>query len=329
MEDFVIVSPFQLGGGAIVLHLLCRLLQDKGYKARIYHTEMMPHIKYADKVIPCSLSNYDSTIKYFGIHFYLTLREILKMIFLKAGGNRLHKLSRYQYEPVKGCKTKLLPFVGKDTIVVYPEICYGNVLNGKKVVRWLLYHNMFENDEKAFGKDDLVVCYREVFNDPKLNPDVRTLYLFNFDFDMYRQTNFGERSGKCYVIRKGAARSDLPKEFDGPILDKLSEKNIVKAFNKYKYCFFYDTQTFYASIAAICGCIPIVVCEPGKGREDYQPNEASYGIAYGDTAEEIQYALDTRDMLFEEIKRRLSENEKNVDDFIKICNDFFPGVLYH
>lgn len=323
MEDFVIVSPYQYGGGPIVLHLLCKLLRDKGYNAKIYHLETIPSIKYKGRRKPCSLANYGSTVKYFGVYFIKMIREILMMIAVKCGGGRMPVLSKYLYETVKGCKTKFLPFVDKNTIVVYPEICYGNVLNAQKVVRWLLYHNMFEDDEKAFGKDDLVVCYREVFNDPKLNPDVRTLHIYNFDFDLYKQTNFGERSGKCYIIRKGASRGDLPEKFDGPILDKLSERNIAKAFNKYKYCYFYDTQTFYAGIAAICGCIPIVVCEPGKRREDYILNATSYGIAYGDSDDEIQYAISTRELLFEKIKRETRDNVKKVDDFIELCNNYF------
>ena len=34
---FVIVSPRQTGGGAIVLHKLCKLLADRGYDAKIFH----------------------------------------------------------------------------------------------------------------------------------------------------------------------------------------------------------------------------------------------------------------------------------------------------
>lgn len=193
----------------------------------------------------------------------------------------------------------------------------------KKTVRWLLYHNRFENDTKAFDKDDLIICYRKVFNDPNLNPYERILHLNNFDSDMYKQTNFGERNGCCYVIRKGRNRTDLPSKFDGPILDSLPEEKIVEAFNKYKYCYFYDTQTFYASIAAVCGCIPIVICEPGKNKNDYRPNEEIYGIAYADTNDEIQYALNTRYLLIEKINKMKFDNEKNINDFIELCDEYF------
>lgn len=35
-----------------------------------------------------------------------------------------------------------------------------------KTFRWLLYHNRFKNDTKGFDENDLVICYRKVFNDP-------------------------------------------------------------------------------------------------------------------------------------------------------------------
>lgn len=320
---FVIVSPKQVCGGSIVLHLLCKLLGDKGHCAKIFYSDSIPHIEYNNKYVPCSCSNYNSTIKYLSILFYMSCKELAKNIIIKLFGNKITRFSTNAYEPVKGCKRKYLPFVSKDTIVIYPEICYGNILHSKKTVRWLLYYNMFENDGKAFDKNDLVVCYRKVFNDLKLNPEGRTLYLTNFDRDMYKQTNFNERRGNCYFIRKGRYRSDLPKVFDGPILDDLTEEHIVDALNTYKYCYIYDTQTFYSSIASICGCIPIVVCEQGKNKNDYRPNENNYGIAYSDTKEEIQYALDTRLLLIQEIEEKLANNERNVCDFIELCDKYF------
>ena len=325
MKKFVIVSPKQVGGGPIVLHLLCKMLCDKGYNAKIFYLDSVPSIKYNEEYLPCSYSNYSSALKYFGILYYMICKEFIKFVLINTMGEKIPKLSKYlhEYEPVKGCKRKFLPFVGKDTVVIYPEICYGNILHSKKTVRWLLYHNRFKNDSKGFDENDLVICYRKVFNDPDLNPSERTLHLVNFDFDMYKQTNFEERSGCCYVIRKGYNRSDLPQKFDGPILDNLPEQKIVEALNTYKYCYFYDTQTFYASIAAICGCIPIVICEPGKNKNDYCPNEETYGIAYADTDDEIQYALSTRHLVIEYINQEKLNNEKNINEFIELCDEFF------
>ena len=45
---FIIVSPRQHSGGAIVLHLLCKLLQNRGYDAKIFYT-MTPISYYETK----------------------------------------------------------------------------------------------------------------------------------------------------------------------------------------------------------------------------------------------------------------------------------------
>ena len=141
---------------------------------------------------------------------------------------------------------------------------------------------------------------------------------------MYKQTNFGERSGCCYIVRKGNNRCDLPKDFDGAIIDDWAEELKVKELNKCKYCYFYDTQTFYTVIAAVCGCIPVVILEPGKTKSDYlSSGEHPAGIAYGNSEEELTYAVNTR----EECIRRLAEandyNAVSAKYFIDICRENF------
>ena len=61
----------------------------------------------------------------------------------------------------------------------------------------------------------------------------------------------------------------------------------------------YDMQTAYASIAALCGCIPISVLEPGKKKSDYigKDDPEPFGRAFGDAPEEIEYAIRTREAL--------------------------------
>lgn len=311
----IIVSPRQNCGGGIVLHGLAKILFEKGYNAKIF---IMPVLYQGDM----STSKFwIKTIKY-------TFKDTIKLIICKLFKNTkfVNKgiFNGYSYKPIKKYKRKYLPFVSKKSIVIYPEACYGNLLKANNIVRWLLYYNRFPNDKNAYGKNELFMCYRKIFNDEKLNPDCKILKLNNFDYDLYKQVNFDERSGKCYMIRKGKNRSDLPLTFDGPILDSLPENKIVESFNKYKYCYFYDTQTFYSSIAAICGCIPILICEANKSRKDYlSEGEPGYGKAYGETEEEINFAINTRDKLIERINGFKENNDINVENFIKECEKYF------
>lgn len=235
----------------------------------------------------------------------------------------------HRNEDYKSCRHKFFPFVGKNTIVVYPEIVNGNLLNAKNVVRWLLYHNkIYHRDENGntigYNKNDLFFAYRDVFNDPKLNPNCNLLKTPYYDLELYKRTNYGNRDGKCYIIRKGASRPDLPKEFDGVIIDYLPEKEKVDVFNKCEYCISYDTQTAYSSIAAMCGCISIVVPEHGKKRSDYlATGEKGFGIAYGYSKEEIDFATKTREKVLDNYKLLNNSSLNSIKKFVEICEEYF------
>ena len=252
---FVIVSPRQSAGGPIVLHALCKYLIELGYDSKIFYSEVW---EYKQK----------NKYRYWCKWFRRTVRDAFKCFRARVLKQKSSKLNGYIDESVRGCPRKYLPFVDDDTIVVYPEIMYGNPLNAKKVVRWFLYHNRF--DDSAYGEKDLFICYREVFNDWRLNPKGLMLRTPYYDLEKYRQYNFGDRKGICYIIRKGSKRSDLPEKFDGIVIDKLLEEEKVKVFNECEYCVSYDTQTAYSKIAALCGCVSVVVPELGKTKSDYR-----------------------------------------------------------
>ena len=142
--------------------------------------------------------------------------------------------------------------------------------------------------------------------------------------DLYKQTNFGERSGKCYVLKKGDWRVNPEDVQDGIVIDNLSEKEKVKVFNECEYCISYDTQTAYSGIAAICGCVSIIVPEQGKTREDYLSNgEVGYGCAYGFDDYEIEFARKTRSKVKEYYSKRNVQSKESVNQFIMECGKYF------
>lgn len=318
ISRIVIVSTFDYLGGPIVLQELCASLRRIGVDARVLY---VPYFVNIHKNV--------SKIRYFvevllyqllSCWYSLCVQYISFIDFSKH-----YEYAKFMYLPVQGIKRQYCPFIAEDNVVVYPEYCYGNPLGAKNVVRWLLYHNRYKNDANAYSSTDCFICYRRFFNDYELNPDERTVHIGFFDNQLYRQYNYGNREGKCYILRKGKRRNDVPTSFDGPVFDdNMSQKELVAVFNKYKYCYSYDTQTFYSSIAAVCGCISIVVLEEGKTAEDYLgDNEREhFGIAYGDSPEQIQYAIDTRPQLLESLDYS-KRNEENAKTFIDYVNKRF------
>lgn len=298
---FLIVSPAQRWGGPVVLHLLCRMLADLGYDARVFFLNSIPNIPRSRK-------------------------ELLQQYLPFYNKNAKQNLAS-QDGSVKGCVLTNWPYVDDDTIVVYPEIIWGNPLAAKHVVRWFLGANSYKGvyiGEKPYDDDDLFICYREIFNNYQLNPQCRQVQLQHFNSDLYKRWNYGPREGSCFIVRKGMNRSDLPSSVPGTVLDTLSDEEKVKIMNQCKYCYSFDTQTFYSTVAAICGCISIVVPEPGKKREDYLcEDEKGWGIAYGTSQEELDFAQSTINELEQYIESFNIHNRENVQKFLAYCQEHF------
>lgn len=312
---FVIVCKRQFWGGTIVAHHLCKLLENHGYEAKIFRVPGSRLFINNSRILFDMFCIYQELLDVWG--------NIRTRLFPNSSYNMRH-YSGYVYFPVKNVQRLFFPYVDNDTIVIYMDVTKGNPLHAKNVVRWMCYYNRWPDDDSWYSPDDLFFTYRKQFNDYKLNPDCKILKIFHFDSNLYKRSNYGKRQGNCYIIRKGSGRSDLPSHFDGPVIDNLREPDKVKILNQCEKCYLYDTQTFYASIAALCGCIPIVVIEPGKTKQDYVKEEDKVcGVAYGDTPEEIEYAIQTRDMVQERINRMLRDNESNVSNFIKVCKSYF------
>ena len=74
----------------------------------------------------------------------------------------------------------------------------------------------------------------------------------------------------------------------------------------------------------MCGCVSIVVPEDNKKREDYLTNDdIGYGVAYGFSKEEIDYAKSTVGDLINYYST-LEENAKlAANTFIKYCEEKF------
>ena len=298
---FLIVSLPQNWGGPVILHLLCRMLAELGYDARVFRLR-------GDERIPSCRS------------------EFLKS-YLPFMSRKPRQILDSQEGSVKGCVLTDWPYVDDDTIVVYPEIVFGNPLYAKHVVRWFLNENLFKGEfvgMQPYGKDDLFICYMDVFNDYQLNPSCRKVTLRHFNHDVYKRWNYGHRYGSCFLIRKGKNRADLPTEIPGIVIDDLTEEEKVAVMNKCEYFYSFDPQTSYLTVAAVCGCVSIAVPEPGKGREDYMGEEAKgWGIAYGTSPEELEFARSTHEEMLAEIESIDVHNQENVQKFLSYCREYF------
>ena len=174
---FVIYAPSftQKSGGVIVLHLLCDLLNRQKHQAFIAKSMFVP-------------KNKNNCFKYSWFKFKRFIRNLF-----------FYKLNPNFITPIISKRN-----ITERDIVIYPAIISGNPLNAECVVRWFLHKPGFFTGEVNYGERELYFYYAKHFNCYKLNPnDKNKLTLVWLNDHVFKKTNFGKRSGTCYMLRKG------------------------------------------------------------------------------------------------------------------------------
>lgn len=225
--------------------------------------------------------------------------------------------------------------IDDSTVVVYPEIIEGNPLNAKHVVRWMLcglgVHSK-RDIYKTWGNEDLVFHY-SAFNGGYSLHDVEILHAIWLDPTM--KDNHLPRSGSCYLFKKASSfhkKITMIHPKDAILIDSCSLEEVIDIFNRTEYFYCYDPYSFYTTIAALCGCIPIVYPIEGLSKEDWVKTKSTSlvcpraqknlsGIAYG--IEDIQYAKETLCDVRRDKADLIEFGKKTVRSFIGTVEIYF------
>lgn len=244
----------------------------------------------------------------------------------------LKKLKHWNYHVRKKFKTHpgmnvpvLKTKINNEAVIIYPEVVDGNPLGAKHVVRWLLHKPGFFGVGGNYADDDEIFYYAELSRDIDLKiPKDNYLHLTPLIQSDYFDYTSENRKGSCRLIRKGAAEGEVDLLYGGDaiLLDGKSHAEIAKIFRNTKYFLCHDTNTFFFYLAALSGCIPIVVPQPGVTSGEWRKGaEFKFGIAYG--VEEIEWAKKTRITLLEEVQKLKKNDEKNLISFLNKLYDKF------
>lgn len=237
---------------------------------------------------------------------------------------RIKKAPRLTFQVNPSYDTPVAPIWKlKNATIIYPEVVQGNPLRAQRIVRWFLNKPGRLTGQTHYGPNELYFYYQEAFNEPDINPhpDNKLLIITIMD-DIYKQTNFGARSGTCYILRKGKDRAPAPDKLDGIVIDGKPHAEIAHIFNQSEYCVSYDSYTMFSAYASMCGCKSIVLPTPGIDRAQWQPIEKlTYGIAYGES--DIERATQTRDKMIANYASMEAENLTSVAAFAQKCETFF------
>ena len=289
-------------GGNIALHFLCHLLNESGHQASIWD----PHHWNAGRWHWRSFTSWP--------RFKATIQRSIWQLGVAQ------TVTNPEFNTPLTTRSDL-----RGAIVVYPEIVLGNPLESKAVVRWLLNKPGVRTDKVSYGKDELNFCFNPQFRNPQLpdseQPQLKILYIRD---DIYLDQGNVQRSGTCYILRKGAKRKIEHDLSHSVVVDDLSHAETAAVFNKVERCISYDTQTLLSRYALLCGCSSIVVPEQGVSLEEWRPNEGDrLGIAYGFADQELSHAQATRGDLIKLMNRQKTESLEQLKRFIHRSCDHF------
>jgi len=169
--------------------------------------------------------------------------------------------------------------IDDNCVVIYCEGTQGNPLNAKNVVRWILSElgkNVPTDWVHEWGKNELVYYFNSETKFITSPEKLGTVYKFLnciYINPYAKQTNFEERKGICYTIRKARQMHNnislVHPKGSFEITREHNQMQCIEFFNTYKWFMCYNPLTFYIIIAALCGCIPVVYKMAGLTKQQW------------------------------------------------------------
>lgn len=294
-------------GGIIVMHYLCHLLRGLGVEAYMFP-------RFGNFFINFALNNNEDYVNYLGENFAKSLE-----IF----GQKKYRTNPIFDTPVI-FETPSGGF-NENWIVIYPENTLGNPLMAKNIVRWLLAPPMQHQEIFSVSQGEFLVKHGKV-GIIKINGTHTSEMDFSIQYtmdDIYYQFNTSkERIGTAYSIRKGKNKK-IVHDLNNSICidDGFSHREIAEIFNNIQTFVSYDSATFYSQYAVFCGSNSVVIPDQTFTLDEWRKMPNKKGIAYG--FEEMEWARNTKHLLFEYYRQRNIENVKQCREFIGNLQRYF------
>ena len=233
-------------------------------------------------------------------------------------------------------KSNFWSFLSKEnTIVVYPEIIENNPLNAKHICRWLLNNPGAFKKFDAYEPEGIFFRYNKYFNYEKYDKEIPVLntYISKVKTFTPLQNKNIKRKRIIYSLRKinqeKLKRYPIKTEWElihfNSIDKTIFDLEIRNIFRNSKYYISYDHCSYMTVLAALCGCIPIVIPDERYSKEEWKnifPIQR-YGVAYG--FEDIEFAKETLHL----VKDNVIEVQKSSFQSILDFNEYWYKKLFN
>ena len=221
-------------------------------------------------------------------------------------------------------------FTQQETVVVYPEIVAGNPHNCQNVVRWILNtpgvcsNSRVEDFYAAKKSTDLIFKYSDYFHLRDESESSGMLATTFIDTNIFYRNTDTQRIGSAFMIKKGGA-SKIIHPHDSVDISMLEHDWVTMAniFRKVEIFYCYDNASYWAFLAALCGCIAVVQPDSDMKFEEWSLkfDHMKYGVAYG--LDHIEHAKATLDLIPQTIESTTARYMTTVQNFVEVCEKTF------
>ena len=260
-----------------------------------------------------------------GIIVLHKLCDILLSLGYDAGFFIQNKIPFYTNSTYKSKGYSIQDIDLEKDVILYPEITWGNPLNGKNIIRYIMNTGHVTLDRKStWGDNDQWVYYSERFYDGIKPKNILTIYDSKLDY--YKDYGLNREIEDCFTYRKQNENKESIPKYHSPSAIEINfnygDEKLINIFNSCKNFYCYDTESHLSILASLCGCNSIIISNTETKEKviNTQPG-LQYGVAFG--VGEIEHAIQTRHLLREYVVEQEKQQILNVDNyFTNILNLF-------
>lgn len=175
-----------------------------------------------------------------------------------------------------------------------------------------------------YKSTDLIFQYGKSFTIGSKIENSLSIKPIVIDLNFWKDHNLERSDIPLFLIKKGIIKRDF-KFSKGQFIDDIIkidsreeiDSKLLELFNKHEKFITFDNETFHSVQAALCGAISIVIPDGRLTESEWREANPSrkWGIAYGDTEEQINFAINTRDKLKKFIEEEVKRSEKEINFF--------------
>lgn len=224
----------------------------------------------------------------------------------------------------------------KNTVTIYPEIVPGNPLGATHPVRWVMYypggHGM---GDKVYAENECIVTYHDIFVVGTPYEGCPLVHIRDSKSKSFFDMGLKDRPNNIVLVKKGAKGGDMQSVQDrsdkyiSPYAEKLGIGEFMmldrilpqvqtmdalnEIYNGAKYFVSFDVETYHSVLAAMAGCISVIIPQDGLTKEQLFEKlpDWKYGIAYG--FDDLDHARETQGLIHQYAKELELDNDASID----------------